>query len=862
MPSPDKTDRVATKAAESGGAPPPLAELFARLGSSPTGLTGTAAAERLASHGPNRTDAAARTRLLTSILGRFRNPLVVILLGAASVSAFTRDVASFVIITVVVLLSLVLDIAQERKATNAAEKLRARVGLTARVLRDGEAAERPTVDIVPGDVVEVSAGDLIPADGRLIEARDLYVNEALLTGEPYPAEKQAAAPGQTDHAGGSLPADAVFMGSSVVSGTATILIVETGRATRLGDIAQALRKEPPPTAFAVGVRDFGMLILRVTVLLVLFVLMVNLLLHRPLLESFLFSLALAVGLTPELLPMVVSVTLAEGALRMARREVIVKRLSAIHDLGSMDVLCSDKTGTLTEAKIKLVRHVALDGTDNRTVLEMAYLNASFETGLKSPLDTAIIAADTAIIAADRVDLASWKKIDEVPFDFERRRVSVLIEKAGKRILVVKGAPEDIVALCDRYLASDGEKPLDAAARDTADRLVGAFCTDGMRVLGVAWREVAASFDHAGIADEAGLVLAGFSAFLDPPKVSARDAIASLGRLGVAVKIVTGDNEQVTRYVCREIGIPVGGVILGPELGALSDEALLARLDGTTLFCRVAPAQKSRIIAALRRRGHVVGYIGDGINDAPSLHAADVGLSVDSAVDVAKDAAAIILLRSDLGVVAEAIREGRRTFANIMKYVMMATSSNFGNMFSMAAAVLFLPFLPMLPVQILLNNLLYDLSETAIPMDRVDDAMTETPRRWDMANIRHFMLVLGPVSSLFDILTFVVLLYAFAAPAAVFQTGWFVESLASQILVIFVLRTRGNPLKSRPHRLLVLASSLAIAIALALPYLPVGQWFGFVPLPASILAALLGITAAYLVAVDIIKRWLFRRHPVV
>ena len=504
------------------------------------------------------------------------------------------------------------------------------------------------------------------------------------------------------------------MGSSVVSGTAKALVLATGRKAQLGSIASALQKPPPPSAFSLGIQKFGLMIVQATVFLVLFVLLINLLFHRPLLESFLFALALAVGLTPELLPMIVSVTLSHGALRMSRKQVIVKRLSAIDDLGSMDVLCSDKTGTLTEAHIKLVREVDLYGQDSDTVMRMAQLNAAFETGLKSPLDEAILAAGT-------VDLASCRKIDEVPFDFERRRVSVLVEERGQRRIIVKGAPEDVVGLAARY-QQPGSAPrlLDAAAHEAAEATFKKLSAEGYRLLGVAWRDVEPECQQAHVADETDLIFGGFLAFLDPPKAGARDALAALGQLGISLKVVTGDNEEVTRHVCGELGVPVTGVLNGTELARLTDEALLAKLDETNIFCRVTPPQKSRIIAALRRKGHVVGYLGDGINDAPSLHAADVGFSVDSAVDVAKEAAAMILLRKDLGVLAEGVREGRRTFANILKYMMMGTSSNFGNMFSMAGGVLFLPFLPMLPIQILLNNLLYDLSETTIPLDRASD----------------------------------------------------------------------------------------------------------------------------------------------
>ena len=588
-----------------------------------------------------------------------------------------------------------------------------------------------------------------------------------------------------------------------------------------------------------------------TVLLVLFTLLINLIFHRPALESFMFAMALAVGLTPELLPMVVSVTLAHGAIRLSRKEVIVKQLSAIHDLGSMDILCSDKTGTLTEARIVLKTQVDATGAPADHVLKLACLNAVFETGLKSPLDQAILAGGGG-------DISGWRKLDEVPFDFERRRVSVLVEGEGQRLLIVKGAPEEILALATHYESGGSVLALDSEIRRSALNTLESLGTDGLRTLGVAWRSEAADCVHAGLADECELVLAGFLGFLDPPKAGAREALADLASLGVGVKILTGDSESVARSVCAALGVPEGGVLTGAQIAAMSDEALSARLADTMLFCRVSPPQKLRIISALRRQGHVVGYLGDGINDAPSLHEADVSFSVDTAVDVAREAASLILLRKDLAVLAEGVREGRRTYANIMKYVLMGTSSNFGNMFSMAGGSLLLPFLPMLPIQILLNNLLYDISEIAIPMDNVDAAVLAKPHRWDIKVIRRFMLLLGPISSVFDFLTFYILLRLFGANETMFHTGWFVESVATQALVIFIIRTT-DPLHSFPHPLLAATSLGAVGVAFALPYLPVAGWLGFVPLPPLALAAILGVTGTYLFLVFIARRLLLARQ---
>ena len=830
----------------------PLDELERQLGASSNGLSSTEADARLLRCGANTLNSRQKYSFLLKVVSRFRNPLVLILLVAAVISGLTGDVASLGIISTMVLLSVLLDSVQEYRAEQAAEQLKVSVALKEQVLRDGREITIRADQLVPGDVVLLAAGDLVPADGRLLEARDFFVNEGLLTGESYPTEKRVAAEG-TANVDVAQAEDAAFMGTSVVSGSAKLLLCATGNATQLGEISATLRHTPPPAALERGVYEFGLLIVRLTILLVLFVLLVNAFFHRPLLESFLFALALAVGLTPELLPMIVSVTLARGAMRMAKQKVIVKRLAAIHDLGSMDVLCTDKTGTLTEAKIALIRHVTLSGTDSERVLELAWLNSHFETGLRSPLDTAILEHGSR-------NPAGWTKIDEVPFDFERRRVSVLLEREGRRILVVKGAPEDLLKLSSRYELS-GERdtqPFDAAALARAQTQFQTLCTEGFRVLGIAWREEPASQAHVVVSDEHDFVFAGYAAFLDPPKASAGAAIAALERSGVGIKIITGDNERVTQYVCAQLDIPIEGLLTGTELAALSEEALSARIEGTNLFCRVNPSQKNRIILALKRRGHVVGYLGDGINDAPSLHTADVGISVDGAVDVAKDAADIILLEHDLEVVERGVREGRRTFGNIMKYIMMGTSSNFGNMFSMAGASLILPFLPMLPIQVLLNNFLYDLSEVPIPMDEVDDELLAQPRHWDIKFIRNFMLVLGSVSSIFDFLTFGLLLWVFNATEALFQTGWFMESLATQVLVIFIIRTRGSPLRSRPNPVLAGTSLAVAAVGILLPYTAIGRWFGFIPLPLAFLAALGAMVVCYLVLAEGVKRWFYHR----
>ena len=832
----------------------PLPELERQLEVTEGGLTSAEAAARLGRHGPNALEPQLRLSFVIKLLRRLRNPLVLVLLAAGVISAATGEIASFVIISLVVLVSVVLDSVQEHRAEQAAERLKASVALMEQVIRDGRTVSVRAEELVPGDVVLLAAGDLVPADCRVLETKSFFVNEAMLTGESYPTEKQPEV-GGIESAEVASATNAVFMGSSVIAGSARVLVCATGRSTQLGEISGALRHTPPPAALEQGTYEFGLLIVRLTGLLVLFVLLVNMVFHRPFLESFLFALALAVGLTPELLPMIVSVTLARGALRMAKERVIVKRLAAIHDFGSMDVLCTDKTGTLTEAKIRLIRNLALSGAECERVLELAWLNSHFESGLRSPLDTAILERHSG-------EAANWTKLDEVPFDFERRCVSVLLEQEGRRVLVVKGAPEDVLTLSSHYEepGDAGIRPLDSAARGRADTLFESLGSEGFRVLGVAWREVDPTLAHVSAADERELTFAGFAAFLDPPNESAGAAITALEKSGVSIKILTGDNELVTRHVCTELNISIAGVLTGAEVGKLSDEALGARIEETNLFCRVTPVQKNRIILALKRRSHVVGFLGDGINDAPSLHTSDVGISVDSAVDVAKDAADIVLLERDLGVLEKGVREGRRTFGNIMKYVMMGTSSNFGNMFSMAGASLLLTFLPMLPVQVLLNNMLYDLSEVPIPMDEVDEEDTAEPRHWDMRFVRNFMLVLGPVSSIFDFLTFGLLLLVFHASESLFQTGWFIESLATQVLVIFVIRTRRSPLRSLPHPLLAATSIAIVACAVMLPYTRLGSWFGFTPLPATFLMALGVMVVAYLLLAEAVKRWFYRHQP--
>jgi Mg2+-importing ATPase len=817
------------------------------------GLSGAEAKNRLEYVGENIFHDKPQRQWVLQYLSKFKNPLVLILLAASTISAFTGELTNFLIISTMVVLSVTLDFVQEYRANAAAEKLRLSVSLKIRVIRDSVLVDIPIQKVVPGDIAVLSAGDLIPADGIIFQSRDFFVKQALLTGEPYPVEKTPVMPPNTATELADAT-NAVFMGTSVISGSAQMLVVKTGAATSIGEIADSISRTSDPTPFETGTRRFGMLIMRLTFLMVMFVLLVNALFHKPWLESFLFAVALAVGLTPELLPMVISVTLARGALRMAKQHMIVKRQSAIQDLGSMDVLCTDKTGTLTEAIIRLDRSVDGQGQASDRVLELAYVNSYFESGLKSPLDEAILSYRT-------LDVSGKVKIDEVPFDFERRRVSVLVSQTETRMLIVKGAPDDVLQLCTQFETKvdtgSNVHPLDAAALTRIHQQCSSLEAQGLRVLAIAWRKTLPTQIHAVINDETELVFAGFVAFLDPPKESAGVALTSLGALGVAIKIVTGDSDLVTRHVCAQLNIPVHGILTGKEIALMDAHALQARVDTVNLFCRVNPTQKERVIRALRARGHVVGYLGDGINDAPSLHAADIGLSVDSAVDVAKEAADMILLKQDLRVLHAGVLEGRRTFGNIMKYIMMGTSSNFGNMFSMAGAALFLPFLPMLPTQILLNNILYDISEIAIPLDKVDEQEVRRPRTLDLTFIRNFMLVIGPISSLFDFLTFYVMLVILKADEKLFQTGWFVESLCTQVLVIFIIRTRGNPLTSRPHPMLTFTSLSIVLVAVLLPFTPVGRYFGFVPPPLDFYLILAAMVLVYLVLVQIVKHLFYK-----
>jgi len=830
-------------------APHTIDALLAELHASRGGLTTDDARRRLGEVGSNEPARAPRTAGLVQILLLLANPLVIILLIASAASAILGERVNASIIVLMVALSVVLNFVQTYRSHRVAERLRDAVAPTATALRDGNWTEIRRRELVPGDIVRLAAGDRVPADARLLEARDLHVQQAALTGESMPAEKDAddieVAPRQ--------PADArnvVFLGTSVVSGTATALVVATGPATAFGDIAAHLSTRPPETEFERGTRQFALLIMRTVFFLVLFVLLAGALLHHAFLESLLFAVALAVGLTPEFLPMISAVTLSRGAAHMARQKVIVKHLEAIENFGSMDVLCSDKTGTLTSGDMVLDRHLDPFGQVSERSFTLAYVNSAHQTGIKSPLDEAILKRGGAASNG-------YRKIDEIPFDFERRRLSVVVENSGKRLLITKGAPEGVIACCTAYEIDDHRAPLDETTRERCETTYRELSAQGSRVLAVAYAVVPLQTVYSA-RDEHELVLAGFVTFFDPPMEGVAETLRALRRDGVEVKILTGDNELVVQHVCGQVGLDSARIVGGDEIERMTDSALAAVAEHTTVFARVSPAQKNRIILALKSRNHVVGFLGDGINDAPSIHTADVGVSVATAVDVAKDAADIILLERDLDVLHAGILEGRRAFGNVMKYLLMGTSSNFGNMFSMAGAFLFLPFLPMLPTQILLNNFLYDLAQITIPTDNIDEAFIRTPQRWNIGIIQRFMVVIGPISSIYDFLTFGVLLWVFRASEALFQTGWFVESLATQTLVLFVIRTAGNPLRSRPSLPLAVTTVLVVLIGVILPFTPLAATLGFVPLPSAYFVFLGGVTMTYLVLVELVKRRLMRK----
>lgn len=836
--------------------PPPFhtlseEELFTSLGSGRNGLTSRQAEAALARYGHNDISRLRKPLFIFQYLGHFRNLLVIILLIAAAISLLVGEITNAIIIVIIVLVSVTLNFFQEYKAGNAADLLKQKIVSKSVVIRDGVRAELPVTDLVPGDLVFLSAGDLVPADARVLDERDLFVNQSALTGEPFPVGKTA---GEEDRAKPLAEAgNYIFLGTSVVSGTATALITRTGMATEFGAVAKTLVERPPETEFERGLRQFSYLMSKIIFFLVIFVFFINALFRHGVLESLLFSVALAVGMTPELLPMILSLNLSKGSIAMAKKGAVVKHPESIQNFGSMDILCTDKTGTLTENRIALVRHLDTEGNDSESVLLYSYLNSYFDAGLKSPLDE-------AILRFRHLDIDTYKKIDEIPFDFQRRRVSVIVTRDSGRLLVAKGAPEEVFRVCSHQERDGTIEPLTDAGRERISRIYEEQSEQGFRTLAVCYRTVPPDRAQFSPADENDMVLAGLVTFIDPPKESARDSVRLLAGSGIELKILTGDNEKVTKKTCELIGLEVKGVLTGAGIDHMDGETLSRVVEDVTIFSRMTPVQKNRIMIALKKNGHVVGFMGDGINDAPSIREADVGISVENAVDIARESADIILLQNDLRILNDGVLEGRRTFGNTMKYILMGTSSNFGNMFSVAGASLFLKFLPMLPIQILLNNLLYDISESTIPTDNVDESYTSSPKKWDIGFIKRFILFFGPISSLFDFLTFFILLFIFSADASLFQTAWFMESICTQTLVIFVIRTRVVPFyRSRPSRLLALSTVLIVAIACILPFTVVGSLFGFVRPPLPFFAVLAGLVIGYILMVELVKYWFYRKY---
>jgi Mg2+-importing ATPase len=824
------------------------AEVLERLRATSKGLSSTEAQERIDKYGYNLIKPKKKSDALTLLLNQFKSPIILILLFAAVLSFFLRDATDALIILVIIFISGLLGFWQEKGATNAVEKLLAVVEIKATVLRDEKATDITVEEIVPGDIAILNAGDIIPGDCLIMESKDLFVNEATLTGETYPVEKVA----------GILPVgttlsqrtNSLFMGTHVVSGTAKALVIRTGTETEFGKVSERLTLKPPETEFEHGVRRFGYFLMEITLILVIAIFAINVYFARPILDSFLFSLALAVGLTPQLLPAIISINLAQGAKRMAQEKVIVKRLASIENFGSMNVLCSDKTGTLTEGAVRIHSTIDVDGNESKKVLFYAYVNAFYETGFTNPIDE-------AIRTHHQFDMSGYEKLDEIPYDFVRKRLSILVKQGDQCLMVTKGALSNILSVCSSAEIYDGVIVDIAAVKDQIQQRFEELSRKGFRILGLAYRNIS---PETGISKnhESGMTFLGFLVLFDPPKFGIIETISQLKQLGVSLKVITGDNRWVAAAVYEQAGLTEPNILSGSDLSHMSDEALLKRVTKMDVFAEVEPNQKERIILALRKAGNVVGYMGDGINDASALHTADVSISVDNAVDVAKDAADIVLLEKDLSVLVRGVRAGRMTFANTLKYVFMATSANFGNMFSMAGASLFLSFLPLLPKQILFTNLLTDFPEMTIASDNVDREAAERPHRWNIKFIRNFMMTFGLLSSVFDYLTFGVLLLVLHASMGQFRTGWFIESVVSASLIVLVIRSRKPFFKSRPSRFLLVATLLIVVFTLIIPFTPLGHLFGFQPLPIWFLLVIAAVVVLYIIAAEVTKRTFYRR----
>jgi Mg2+-importing ATPase len=825
----------------------PTSELLRQLQTTPKGLTDDEAEKRLTKYGSNLLKPKKRSDTLTLLLTQFKSPLILILIFAGGLSFFLSDPTNASIILAIILVSSILGFWQERSAADAVEKLLAIVQTKATVLRDGNPKETPVEKIVPGDVIILNAGDLIPGDSIILESKDLFVNEASMTGETFPVEKT---PGFLPPATSlSQRINSLFMGTNVVSGIAQAVVVGTGSQTEFGKISERLKLRPPETEFEHGVRHFGYLLMEVTLVLVVATLAINVYFARPVLESLLFSLALAVGLTPQLLPAIISINLARGAKSMAKQKVIVKRLASIENFGSMNMLCADKTGTLTEGAIKIRSVLDFSGNPSEKALLYAYLNASYQTGFTNPIDEAI--------CASHLDVSGYQKLDEVPYDFIRKRLSILVSKDNANLMITKGALQNVLDVCTSVETSEGTTVQITRAKKQIQQRFENLSSMGFRVLGIAYRSIQS--DKLITKDsEAGMTFLGFLVLFDPAKPKIAETVKELKNIGISLKIVTGDNRLVAASVSQQVGFPNPRILAGSDLRVLSDEALLRQVNEVNVFAEVEPNQKERIILALKKAGNVVGYMGDGINDASALHAADVGLSVESAVDVAKESADIVLLEKDLGVLANGVKEGRKTFANTLKYVFMATSANFGNMFSMAGASLFLSFLPLLPRQILLTNLMTDFPETTISTDNVDSEIVEQPRRWNVGFIRNFMIVFGILSSVFDYVAFGVLLLVLRSPTDLFRTGWFVESVISASLIVLVIRSQRSFVKSFPGKYLLIATLVTVGATLIFPFTLLGNLFGFTPLPISILLLMATISVLYIIAGEAVKRVFYKR----
>lgn len=827
-------------------------DILSELKVSKRGLTDPEVKTRLKLYGLNVFSDRKEQSVVIEFLGHFKDPLIIILLIAASVSAWFGEIQNFFIISAMVIASVILDFFEEHSASNAVKKLRDTVKTTATVIRQGKQHDINASHICIGDTIFLSSGDLVPADARVIEADDFFVNQSSLTGESFPSEKIPEAPRAGRPVGRTDFKNIVYQGSNVVSGTARAVVFQTGKGTEFGRIATTIAEKGEKSEFELGITQFGYFIMKIMLVLVLCIFFGNALINHDMLQSFIFAIAIAVGITPEMLPVVMSVTMARGAKRMAKVGVIVKRLSAIPNFGSMDILCTDKTGTLTEDHIELVLHTDIAGKPNDRVLLYTYLNSVYQTGVRNPLDK-------AILAYKKIDFGAYTKTEEIPFDFVRKMMSVAVVGPKGRELITKGAPEAILEKCGHYEKGGKRYVLNDRARKDAMAYYESLSCEGYRVLAIAIKSDLPQKKKYTVADEDKLVLVGFVSFLDPAKKDVKSVLGSLHECGVEVKVITGDNEFVTEKICRDIGMPVKGVLLGKDLATLTDDALGAKAEETTIFARFSPDEKNRIIMALRSRGHVVGYMGDGINDAPSLKTADIGISVDNAVDVAKETADIILTHKHLKPIVDGIIEGRKVFGNTMKYIMMALSSNFGNMFSILGALWYLPFLPMLPIQILLNNFIYDISQVTISTDAVDPEWTKKPRKWNLHSIKNFMYVFGPISSIFDFCTFYILYGVFHLQESEFQTGWFMMSLATQVLVIHVIRTKKFPIiQSRASLPLVFSTLTALCVAWIIPMTSLGSIFSLTPLPLPVVGTIVCLVVAYLCIVEVTKRFFYKR----